>query len=450
MRGETILRLPQFDGLTFDWRVVGVASTVALTCGVLFGLLPSLIRRSTLPGADLKEGGRSVTGAGGWLRTTLSAAQVGGSIVLVIGSLLLLQSLRNLARVDVGFEQDAVQVFAVDPQNLGYSWEEVNLLRDRLLEQTQVLPGVESASISSGTPFGGGFFMGRFAVVEDPDQPLIRAFAPSTTPEYLRTLGIPLIQGEPLSPATHPDGVVISRSLARQLFGDGPAVGRQVTDRRANPEVYTIVGVAGDTRMVSLRAEPDMVMYRPMSELMPFETYSYLLVRSRLDHATTERQIGEILAGIDPSLTIYRTELLSETVASTIGEERMVARLMVGLTVLALLLASVGVYSVASYAVAQRARELGIRMALGARAGSIARLVLRGSITIAAVGILAGALGAAWATRILESMLFEVERLDPVVFAVAAVAIAAVAIGATMLPVRAAVRLDPMETIRAD
>ena len=280
-----------------------------------------------------------------------------------------------------------------------------------------------------------------------------RAYFVAVTPDYFKALGTPMVEGRPFSDADAagaPEVVILGRSLARRLFGSEPAVGRRI--RLVNPDYgsgwRTVVGVVGDVLYAGLAEEAGNAIYTPFSQT-PF-LWVYGVIRTSGPPEALGRTVREEVASVDPSLEVAALRPMEQLLAESVAQPRWNVVLISAFAVLALALAAVGVYGVIAYSVSQRVREIGIRMALGASRGEVLRLVTGEGLRLAAVGIGVGLLGAAAATRVLDSLLFEVRPLDLPTFAGAAAFLGLVAVAASALPALRASRISPSSALRAD
>jgi predicted permease len=451
-RGKLMGWLPEIDHVGVDGRVLAFVLGASLLSGALFGVIPLWATQRETFLHHLKEAARTSTGRATWLRGGLIVAQVSAATVLLVAALLLARTLHALNQVSTGLDARGVLTFGMDPNDLGYDSLRNQAFRTQLHERLLATPGLESVSLASGSPFGGAYMKFRLRPASAPDAPPVEAWEFSASPELFRTLRIPLLAGRGLAATGAEDEVVISRTLARQLFGDADPLGRKILGPSFDgptPVSYTVVGVVGDTRVHALRAsEPDPVIYRSIMAVESWRTWTTVLVRSPRPASEVGAAVREAVTALEPSLAIYRTETLSASVAETISEERLLARMAMLLAALAAVLAAVGLYAVVSYSVAQRTREIGIRMALGARLRAIVALVSREATPLVGGGILLGVLVAIGASRVLESRLFGVARLDPLVYGAAAGLFALTAAIALWGPLRTAGRVDPTEALR--
>jgi putative ABC transport system permease protein len=273
------------------------------------------------------------------------------------------------------------------------------------------------------------------------------------TPQYFATLRTRIVDGRALAPTDYGahagDAVVVSRSVAKNLFGSGNPIGRAIEEREFKGTIkHTVVGVAEDARTSSLRGEPDFVIYQTRSD--GAQSLFFLLVRSARPQSEIETGVRSALASFDPALPVYRVEAMTESIGRAIAEERLFARLVGTLGLLATVLAAVGLYTVIAYSVAERTPEIGVRMALGARDLAIVGLIVRQAGRLVVVGLALGVGGAAALARVLSNRLFGVTALDPSVYAAGALALVLLAIAASAIPARAATRVDPLDALRSE
>jgi predicted permease len=369
-------------------------------------------------------------------------------------------TLKNLGRVTLGFDPDGVSAVSITPRDQGYDASRLVPYYRELLRRVREVPGVEAVSLSFSYPFASG---GRSAFMlmsvapagAEPGAPQVRVVFLPVSPDYFRTLKIPLLTGSVFSPDEFLAGdegtrrvAVISQSAARRLFGDRNPVGQFLgTGSRQ------VVGVVGDARHRSLERadlafgiEGEMI-YVPFAGGMGL---SALLVRSSRPHAETVAAVRAIARQIDSSIPLYGEIALKEEVRRSLSDRVLFARLLLMLSVLAVGLAAVGVYGLVAYGVATHTREIGIRIALGAQRQRVLASVLREGGVVGVAGVTVG-LGAALAVaRLLRSRLFGVGSFEPGTYALAAAVLLAVVLLASLLPARAATRVDPMVALRAE
>ena len=451
--GQSLLGLPAIENLGVDWRVVGFALGGALLIGVVFTLTPALADlRTNLSGA-VRATGRSATRDRAALRGSLTVLQIAASLALLVGALLLIRTVRNLGAIEHGFDAEAVLAYGYDPSPQGHDAEAARALRRRLLEDVVALPGIQSASVTSFLPVPGDRPLYQVAVPGSGDVP-VRAAGFDVSAHYFSTLGTKIIAGRAFTVTEQHEraeagrGVVLGAATARALFGDAQAVGRVVEVRGFTGTTrQPVIGIAEDVRM-GARDHVMPTMYMPLgAAALP---HGYVLVRSSLPPAQTQRMIADALARIDANIPFFRAESLGDALRRSIAEERLLARLLSLFAALAVTLAGIGLYGVVAYSVARRRREIGIRVALGARAGAVVRLVTGQSLRLVAIGAVLGTIGGYALSRALVARIFGVTPVDPATYVMAILAFAAVTALASALPTRTAMRVDPMETLRQE
>ncbi len=449
--GSGRLPAPAFDG-----RVVAFTAALTLGAGLVFGLVPAL--RATR--ADLSSAlGEGSAGGGGRHRQrlgrTLLGVQVALSVALLAVTGMFGATLRNLEQVDLGFQPRGVAVFRIDPSLSGYRGARLAELYGRLLEGLRALPGVRSAALTQVPPLSGVGWYAKAGVASpregEPER--VGAYVSPSDPDLLKTLGIPVVLGRGLGPADGPDAprvAVVSEALARKAFGAASPLGRRLVLHGDTP--FEIVGVAGDARIRSLREEPAPALYLPYTQSLDVMDSATFLVRSDGDPTTVLAAARRLVHRTDPGLALFDARSLADQVARGLSRERQLSRLAELSSFLALVLASLGVYGLLSYAVAGRRREIGIRMALGADRARVVRLVLRELLRVAA-GALVGVALAVAAGRGLEGLLYGLAPGSPqavVALATAVAVMMVVAVAAAWVPARRAARLDPAEVLRAE
>jgi putative ABC transport system permease protein len=426
---------------------------VTAATGLLFGMAPAWQVARTNLNSLLKEGGRSsVAGARPLLRKGLVAGELALATMLLIGAGLLLESLLRLEKVRVGFRPEGLLTFQLSPPQTKYpvagSWA---FYRD-LLERLRTLPGVRGAAISSGIPFGAGTYSRTPTAPVGPSLLQPGASIPidwrSVSPDYFRTMQIPLVRGRFFTDAdtpTAPPVMIVSQGTVKRLWGKQEPLGRKLRIVGSGKE-YTVIGVVGNALTSALNEEPVPAMY-----------YSALTVRwSTMDIVV--RTAGEPLAilpavrqrvrELDPELPVSTVRSMEQWLSASSAQPRLNAVLVAVFACVALLIAAIGVYGVLSYSVEQRTREIGLRMAVGAQRGNVVRLVVREGMRMALAGIGAGLLGAMALSRVLASLLYGVPERDPATFAVAAAGLAVVALAACTAPACRASKVDPMVALR--
>jgi predicted permease len=463
---STLLPGVAWSGGVYDGRVLAVAAALTLATGLAAGLLPALHAGRHDVIGSLRAGMRGDAAGTSRLRSGLAVAQAALSVVLLVGAGLFVRSLDHARGVDLGFEPDRVLMVRPDWSVPGPASAPTAEERDRRrarrkaffdagLARARRLPGVEQAAVTIGLPFQMWFTL-RLRVPGLDSIPKLPGGGPyiqAVSPGYFATMGLSLLEGRAFGPSDHAGSepvAVVSRTMARTLWPGGEAVGRCLLIGRAErPPCARVVGVVEDAHRNALHERPSMQYYIPLGQESGLGG-SALVIRPRGD---PEAEIGAVrrsLAGLDPEVLYLRIETLESVIDPRYRPWRLGATLMGAFGLLALLIATVGLYSLVAYTVASRRHEVGIRMALGAGRLDILRWVLRRGLLLVASGVAIGALLAAVAAPRLGGLLFEESPLDPVVFAGAAALLMAVAVAACLVPAGGASRLDPVRVLRAD
>jgi predicted permease len=458
--------LPRLDEITLDPTVLAFALVLSVGAPLLFGLLPAARLKLADMVADLKEESRSGTGGARSRRARdlLVAAQIALALLLMVGSGLMVRSFLALRDVRPGFTdpEHVLTLRAPIPEAEVAKPAEVALLHERILEKLRHLPGVVSAGMSSSVTMD-GFDSNDPIFVED--HPLPEGQIPPlrrykwVSPGYFKTMGNPLLAGRDISWADvheRRNVAVITANFARELWGDDPtaAVGKRIRVNPGSPW-REIVGVVGDVRDNGVDQDPVTVVYWPMAiarfwteDLFVPRSMAYVLRSPRAGTATLLDEARSAVWSVDPRLPIAQVHTVDEILSRSMARTSFTLVMLAIAAVTALLLGGVGIYGVTSYVVAQRSREIGVRMALGAQRGDVRRLVLRHGLILAAVGVAVGLVAALGLTRLMAALLYGVAPLDPVTFAAGGLGAALLALTASWLPARRASRVDPLETLR--
>jgi putative ABC transport system permease protein len=450
--------IPRLDHVAIDGTVLAFTLAISALTGLGFGLVPALRGSSFRLRESLASDTRTGTGAGSArFRHLLVIADLALALVLLAGAGLMLKSVRGLMLADPGFSADGVltaqfslvgEAYREDPAVLAF--------QNRVLEKVRALPGVEAAALAGQVPMGRnwdtwGFHIEGLMHANTAEDPSVQRY--SVTPGYFETMQIPLGRGRLIDASDVTDGlpvVVISESTSKLWSGADP-IGRRVRIGGPTSPWRTVVGIVGDVRHVSLdeNSRPATAMYLPQSQV----TDSFLVLALRAKTAEPERltpAVRGILKALDPAVPVYDVARLDDLLARSFADRRFVMRLLGAFSLLALLLAAIGLYGVVSYTVAQRTREVGLRVALGARPSDILRLVFAGGLGTVATGLGVGLCGAFVLTRFLDSMLFNVPANDPTAIGAAVITLASVAVVAHWLPAKRALRIDPAIALRQD
>jgi putative ABC transport system permease protein len=446
--------LPRLDHIAVNGRVLAFATAVALASGLLCGLVPALKASSVDPQGSLALDSRTSVGGSSRARATLVVIDLALALVLLAGAGLMLRTMASLVRVDPGFDPERVLTLQLSLVGTAYAEDSAVLaFQNRLLERVGAVPGVERVALAGQVPFGGNFDTRGIHIggrnTEPADDPSVQFY--SVTPDYFRVMNIPLLGGRAIAPAdsaTAQPVLVVSATTARSLWPGANALGAQVRIGDAAHGVWrTVVGVVADVHHEDLTELPDMAMYTPQSQM----TDSFLVLTAKTASAEPSALVPSIRAivrDLDPAVPVYDVATMTERLGKAAAPRLFVMRLLAGFACAALLLAAIGLYGVVSYSVAQRTREVGLRVALGARPADIRRLVLSGGFVLVGAGLAIGFAAALASTRFLGALVFGVSRTDPPTFVAAGGLLACVALAAHWIPLRRALAVDPTSALR--
>ena len=435
-----------------DGRVLLFALAITLAAGLLFGIAPALrVMRVDLY-ESFKTGGRVVRGGHRLpLGRLLVVGQVALSLLLVVAAGVFVRTFQNLLNIDPGFERETLVTARLDVRAAGYDPAGLAGLYDRLLLETRAIPGVRSASLSLAGLGTGLQLISEYAV---PDRTLSRdqrrAQESYVTPDYFATTGIRLIAGRVFSDrddGNSPKVVVISRTTARRLFGTDSVIGKRFG--YSGSALWEVVGLVADIRANSLRDEPPPMIFKPLAQ-EPRQYVTGIEVRAVGNTAPVITGLRNAVAAVDKRLPVRDIVPMEAILQRGLTRERLVARLAGAFGLVALLLATIGLYGVISYSVARRTNEMGVRLALGASPASIAWVVLREQLRTMAIGLTVGALLWFPALGLTQRLLYGLSPHDPAVFGVAISLLLAVGLLAGLVPAVRAARIDPIEAIRAE
>ena len=450
--------LPYWWRFDVDLRVLLFTAGVAVITGVLFGLAPALQGSRADLTTSLREGGRGSSGGRRQqgLRGALVVSEIALSIVLLIGASLMIKSFLRLQRIDTGFDPERVLTMRVTLAGSTYDSARARTqFVQRLLPQVQALPGVQAAGVVSYVPLAPSNTQSTFVVegqAKERGSEPVTSWRPVSA-DYLPTLGIPLVRGRQLTVQDVSDSAhvaIINETMAEKAFGTPDAVGRRFRFGTipTNPW-FTVVGIARDIVLNPLEREAVNQAY------VPFSTRSGRAITITLRSATSgpaqlAPAVTRLVHGLDASLAPYEVRTMDDLFQSAVWTRRLYGWLFASFAGIALLLATVGVYGVINYAVAQRTREMGVRIALGAQRRDVLRLIVGEGLGLTAAGVLVGLAGAYAASRLLSGLLVDVTATDPVSFMGVPILLTAVALAASYLPARRATKVDPMEALRSE
>ncbi len=434
---------------TLDVRVLVFTAGVAILTGILFGLAPALRAMRTDPAIVLREKSRGVHGGAGLARKLLVSGQIALALVLVIGAMLLTRSLEKLRTSNLGFESPRLLIMQLIPQPGHAKIENRAAYYQQLVEQVSHVPGVESASYSYGAPTSRYEVMEQVSIPSSSPAPL-ESVVDFIGPSFFRTIGMHVLAGREFDWRDNeksPHVVVISESLAGRLFPRQNPIGRKIdVGPRSEHKGMEIVGVVNSASLWKPQSKKPLAVYLAVVQ-EPRYNEPLLILRAAQDPATLKNAARTAVESLGQHYPL-RIETLEERSDVFFAEQRVTAMLSGCFGALALLLASVGIYGVMSYAVARRTSEIGVRMALGAETGNVLALVLREVMWLSLAGIAVGVPVALAASRLVSGMLFGLSPSDPASIAYAVGALAIVAIVAGYLPARRASRIDPMKALR--
>jgi putative ABC transport system permease protein len=448
--------IPRIGQIGVDERVLGFTSVLTVTAGLLFGTLPALRASQTGLTEALKEGSRTLGGSLGSqrMRATLVVLQVALTVVLLTGAGLLLKSFVRLLQTPLGFRPEQLltarialprSTYATPPQRLSFA--------DRLLEEIRKQPGMQAVALTSSLPFATGnpSFIVLMNGQEEVRPGMPAANFRSVSPDYFRVMGIPLLKGREFSGADHeraPMVTIINETMAKRYWPNADPIGQRIKETSNERAWREIVGIVGSVRHRSRGEEPRPEMFVPWSQVSA--TTLNLTVRTQSEPASFAAALHRAVVAIDANLPVFEVRTMEDRLFESVALPRFRTALLGVFAALALVMAVVGLYAVMVFSVAQRARELGIRIALGAQRRDVIGLVLRQGVKLVGIGVLIGLVGAWALTRVLTTLLYEVKPTDPLTFLAVPVLLVVVAISACWLPARQAAGVDPITALRCE
>jgi putative ABC transport system permease protein len=453
--------VPRLDEVHIDRSVMAFAAALSVLTGILFGLFPAWHATARPTAQTLREGSRGLlAGPGQRLRGGLVVAQLALAMTLLAGAGLLLRSFDRLRRVDPGFRPESALTFRLSLPESAYPEEPRRTAFFReLLTRLEALPGVRRAGAVMGIPLGGLSYVLSFEVEGRPKLP--PAQQPSmqvrvATPGYFETMGIPLVRGRSLQPqdaADAPTVVVLSETAVRRFFPGEDPIGQRIVVGWRRPDGLPpaggqVVGIVGDVKELGLDQLDPPEVYIPYAQL-PTNAMDVVL-RTSVDPLSMTRSVAAVVAGLDVELPVARLQTLDAVVARSVSEPRFYMLLLGAFAAMAVSLAALGIFGVMSYAVVQRRREIGIRVALGAHPRDVLGMVLRHALLLTLSGVGLGLLGALAFSRVIASLLFRLSPTDPTTLVTVGVVLTAVALLASYLPARRATRVDPLAALRSE
>ena len=451
--------LPFESNTTLHWPVLLFTLALSLLTGLVMGLYPAWQSSRSDLVDGLKDGGRAVSGSRGQhrFRRGLIAAQVGLSVVLLAGAAMLVSSFIRLSHQEAGFRSERVWVGAIGLPPAQYTDLPACVrFSDRLITELQTAPGVEAAAIADNVPLNGGNSSSPYARADGNPVPVNQrplGLTRSTSPGYFRTLGIPLLAGREFNERDGIDKplvVILSNSTAKKLFPNDNPIGHQIlfgTDN-GNGLPVEVVGVAGDVRSLQLAKANEIEFYRPWAQRSA--PFMFVMVRSATKPEATSGIVRAALNKIDNALPILQPNTLDAVVTTSLGQERLTMALLGTFAAIALLLAIVGIYGAVAYTVEQRTGEIGVRMALGAQATDVLRLVVKQGMNPVLIGLAIGLAATFAVGRLLTAQLYQISPHNPLLLGATATVLAFAALLACLIPARRATLVDPIQALRTE
>jgi putative ABC transport system permease protein len=441
-------------GVHLDERVLFFTAAIVLGAALLFGLFPALrASRVDLQDAlrDSARGSSLSLGRQRWLQGSV-VVQVALTLMLLLASALTVRSLARVLQLDPGFRPSHVTTMQL---NLPYTRYSSNAARTTffasLLERLRNIPGIDGAALVAYLPFSGGGDSSPFELPGrpvGPNEPARHANTQLVQGDYFRVMGIPLLRGRTFTPSDangEPEGVIIDEYTAKSFFGNEDPIGKPIIhNNRA-----TIIGVVGNVTQQYLGEERHPLIYHDYPQ-SPWYSFATAVVRSNMPDEQATALTRASVAAIDAQLPVFDVKPMPERISASLTPRRLAMYVLLGFAALSLILAVLGIYGVISYSTAQRTQEIGIRMALGAEPRDVTRMVLRGALTLAAIGVVSGAVLFLGVGRVLASLLYGIGPRDPLTIAIGVIVLGGVALLASYVPARRAARVDPIVALRAE
>lgn len=455
--------LPFWMKIEVDPAVLIFTLLISIATGLLFGIIPAFAASRTDVQQVLKEGARGSSGRGSRLRGGLVAAEVALSVLLLVGAGLMMQTFLKLQQLDPGFRPDGLFVARVTKFQLGTRAERAAILaafHERVLTQLRQIPGVSAAAATNSLPYATGITersKADFSIKgrsEEETRQIASLARADVSPGYFEAMKIPLIRGryfDHRDTSTSPIVVIVNERAAKKLWPDRDPIGQEILwgTRSVENPYCRVIGVVGNVRYRAGEADDGLELYFPYTQNYGVSSIYYVL-RSRLSPEILAPSVREAIRGVEENAAIVWMETMDNVINDSLWQRRLWGVLFVTFALLALLLAAIGLYGVMSYMVSQRTREVGIRIALGARPRDVLSLVIKHGFVLVAVGLATGLAGALALSQIIRSLLFGVTTTDPFTFITASMALILVAFVACYIPGHRASRIDPIVALRTE
>ncbi len=448
---------PTLTNIEMDFRVVAFTFALSIVTGILFGLAPALHTSKTNLSDALKEGGRQANANPGRnrLRNTLVIAEVAMTLILLVCAGLLIKTVVRLRNVDTGYNSQNILTMSMGLPSAKYpERKDWRAFYKQVVDRIETLPGIKAAGVTSVLPLSNNFD-GRGLAVEDFPKPRGEEISVDlyvTTPNYLKAMEIPLIKGRSIEEQDSESSLqvaLINKTMAEELWGEVDPIGKRIKfpGSERNPQPWrTIVGIVSDVSQYGLDQKPPMQIYLPHAQFPTM--FNSIIVKTDAEPKALLAAVRNEILAVDKEQAVSEITTMKELMSKSISVRRFIMILLLGFALLALLLAAVGIYGVISYTVVQRTQEIGIRMALGAQATDILKLVVGQSMKITLFGIAIGLVAAAAITIWLDSLLFGVGAHDTPTYCLVALLLLLVALVACFVPARRAAMTDPMDALR--